>query len=215
MDVLKANHRFLWNGDEQEEAECAKNWERRLAKKYYDKLFREFAIADLSFYQQGKLALRWRTEKEVLSGKGQFECAAKRCEVQRDLATWEVNFAYLEDNVKKNALVKLRLCPTCSDKLNFKHQAKRVTTCVAEAVAQSDADVNATSTSKSSVKRKNETDNEATSSKKTKTDSEQSNVTELEKRIWSASAETDKDDDADAQHNLDAEIDAFLKSMLF
>ena len=43
------------------------------------------------------------------------------------LRTWEVNFAYKEDGEKKNALVKLRLCPDCSYKLNYHHKRKEVT----------------------------------------------------------------------------------------
>ena len=33
-------------------------------KKYYDKLFKEYAICELKYYKEGKIALRWRTEKE-------------------------------------------------------------------------------------------------------------------------------------------------------
>lgn len=70
--------------------------------------------------------MRWRTEKEVMDGKGevafsysvstrfnhsfflgQFICGDKRCNESRDLTSWEVNFAYMEDGQKKNALVKL------------------------------------------------------------------------------------------------------------
>ncbi len=36
----------------------------------------------------------------------------------------QVNFAYVEDKVKKNALVKLRLCPECAYKLNYKQNQK-------------------------------------------------------------------------------------------
>jgi len=39
---------------------------------------------------------------------GQFECGAKRCTERDGLRSWEVNFAYVEDGQKKNALVKLR-----------------------------------------------------------------------------------------------------------
>jgi len=42
-----------------------------------------------------------------------------------DLQSWEVNFAYVEDGEKKNALVKVRLCKECSYKLNYKKQQKR------------------------------------------------------------------------------------------
>ena len=42
------------------------------------------------------------------------------CDNKDRLQSWEVNFGYVEDGTKKNALVKLRLCPSCSDKLNYK-----------------------------------------------------------------------------------------------
>lgn len=99
-----------------------------MAKKYYDKLFKEYCIADLTYYKQNKVALRWRTEKEVIVGKGQFECGNKKCNEKEELKSWEVNFGYIEHEQKKNALVKLRLCPKCSIKLNYrsqKHEVKR------------------------------------------------------------------------------------------
>lgn len=52
--------------------------------------------------------MRWRVEKEVLSGKGQFICGEKKCTLRDNLKTWEVNFGYVEHGEKKNALVKLR-----------------------------------------------------------------------------------------------------------
>ncbi|KAF6317209.1 FRA10A associated CGG repeat 1 [Rhinolophus ferrumequinum] len=74
MDVIRENHRFLWN----EEDEMDMNWEKRLAKKYYDKLFKEYCIADLSRYKENKFGFRWRVEKEVISGKGLCqECSFK------------------------------------------------------------------------------------------------------------------------------------------
>ena len=57
-----------------------------------------------SFMQVG---MRWRIEKEVLDGKGQFSCGEKRCKEVEDLRTWEMNFGYIEQGIKKNALVKL------------------------------------------------------------------------------------------------------------
>uniref|UniRef100_A0A2M3ZBD6 Protein FRA10AC1 n=1 Tax=Anopheles braziliensis TaxID=58242 RepID=A0A2M3ZBD6_9DIPT len=117
-DVVRENHRFLWHSDPVD------TWEKQLAKKYYDKLIKEYCIADLSRYKENKVALRWRIEKEVVSGKGQFRCGNRNCEEQNELRSWEVNFGYLEHGEKKNALVKLRLCPKCSDKLNY-HSKKR------------------------------------------------------------------------------------------
>lgn len=51
--------------------------------------------------------MRWRVEKEVLDGKGQFVCGNKKCTERRELESWEVNFGYMENGLKKNALVKL------------------------------------------------------------------------------------------------------------
>ncbi|NWS51789.1 F10C1 protein, partial [Chunga burmeisteri] len=118
LDVIRENHRFLWNEDD----ETDMNWEKRLAKKYYDKLFKEYCIADLSRYKENKFGFRWRHEKEVISGKGQFSCGNKHCDEKEDLKSWEVNFGYVEHGEKRNALVKLRLCPECSHKLNFHHR---------------------------------------------------------------------------------------------
>ncbi|KAF4791356.1 protein FRA10AC1 [Turdus rufiventris] len=81
--------------------------EKRLAKKYYDKLFKEYCIADLSRYKENKFGFRWRHEKEVISGKGQFSCGNKHCDENEGLKSWEVNFGYVEHGEKRNALVKL------------------------------------------------------------------------------------------------------------
>lgn len=122
QDVLRENHRFLWTDEDEDDM----TWEKELAKKYYDKLFKEYCIADLSRYKENKFGFRWRTENEVVSGQGQFQCGNKRCETQEGLKSWEVNFAYVEHGEKKNALVKLRLCPECSFKLNYHHKRKEV-----------------------------------------------------------------------------------------
>lgn len=123
LDVVRENHRFLWRDEDEEDM----TWEKELAKKYYDKLFKEYCIADLSRYKENKFGFRWRIENEVISGKGQFLCGNKRCESKEGLKSWEVNFAYVERGEKRNALVKLRLCPECSFKLNYHHKRKEVT----------------------------------------------------------------------------------------
>jgi len=71
--------------------------------------------------------MRWRVEAEVVTGKGQFCCANKKCDKRDKLRTWEVNFGYVEHNLKKNALIKCRLCLECSYKLNYHHKKKEVT----------------------------------------------------------------------------------------
>lgn len=78
-----------------------------------------------------KVALRWRTEREVIDGRGQFSCANKACTLPRDettttLRSWEVNFAYVEQEQRKNALVKVRLCAECSSKLNYRSKKREV-----------------------------------------------------------------------------------------
>ncbi|KAI5741073.1 hypothetical protein M8J76_010084 [Diaphorina citri] len=121
LDVIRENHKFLWN-----ESSEPSTWEEQLAKKYYDKLFKEYCICDLSRYKYNQVAMRWQTEPELCSGKGQFICGEKKCTEQTNLRTWEVNFGYVEQGEKKNALVKLRLCPNDSAKLNYKHKRKEI-----------------------------------------------------------------------------------------
>jgi protein FRA10AC1 len=50
IDVIRENHRFLWD-----EEEIPESWEAKLAKKYYDKLFKEYCICDLSRYKENKV----------------------------------------------------------------------------------------------------------------------------------------------------------------
>jgi len=128
IDIVKENHRFLWEDDEGEELnEKDLKWEQRVAKKYWDKLFTEYAICDLTYFKKNRIAFRWRIEKEVVSGKGQFICAQKKvCSEKEGLRTWEVNFGYVEDEKPKYALVKVRLCATCSAKLNANKKHREV-----------------------------------------------------------------------------------------
>ncbi|XP_043468263.1 protein FRA10AC1 [Leptopilina heterotoma] len=125
FDVIRENHKFLWDEDDDQEDE-PESWEARLAKKYYDKLFKEYCISDLTHYKYNKIALRWRTEKEVIEGKGQFQCGNKKCGNKYQLRSWEVNFGYMEHGEKKNALVKLRLCPECSVQLNYRSKKREI-----------------------------------------------------------------------------------------
>ncbi|KAI9031552.1 folate-sensitive fragile site protein Fra10Ac1-domain-containing protein, partial [Phycomyces nitens] len=121
IEIIRENHKFIRNQDDDTDDAP---WEQRAAKKYYDKLFKEYAIGELKYYKESKIALRWRTEGEVVSGKGQFVCASTRCDSTRGLESWEVNFRYVEDKETKNELVKIRLCPACSDKLNYTTQKR-------------------------------------------------------------------------------------------
>ncbi|KAL5982010.1 hypothetical protein ACLOJK_016078 [Asimina triloba] len=65
QDTLREGYRFIRS----EEDDVNPSWEQRLVKRYYDKLFKEYCLADMSQYKSGKIGLRWRTEKEVISGK--------------------------------------------------------------------------------------------------------------------------------------------------
>lgn len=51
LDVIRENHKFLWEDDD-----VADTWEKQLAKKYYDKLFKEYCICDLSRYKENKVS---------------------------------------------------------------------------------------------------------------------------------------------------------------
>jgi len=120
-EILAKHHRFVLSVEEEGSYE-KESWETRMAKKYYTRLFREYALVDLSYYKSKKLGLRWRRESEVVSGKGQFSCAnvtpTKKCDETAHLHSFELNFAYVEHGVSKNELVKVRLCPRCAKKMN-------------------------------------------------------------------------------------------------
>ncbi|KAI1236328.1 hypothetical protein IHE44_0001614 [Lamprotornis superbus] len=116
LDVIRENHRFLWN----EEDEADMNWEKRLAKKYYDKLFKEYCIADLSRYKENKFGFRWRHEKEVISGKGQFSCGNKHCDENEGLKSWEIQITA----VQKMVLQKLTFGKVLYEK-QMKNHGKR------------------------------------------------------------------------------------------
>ncbi|KAH7527851.1 hypothetical protein FEM48_Zijuj05G0010400 [Ziziphus jujuba var. spinosa] len=148
QDTLREGYRFIRS----EEDDMDPSWEQRLVKRYYDKLFKEYplydviyCIADMSHYKSGKIGLRWRTEKEVISGKGQFICGNKHCNEKDGLASYEaiyefiviilllcsflvtavVNFSYFEAGENKQALVKLVACERCAEKLNYKKRKEK------------------------------------------------------------------------------------------
>ena len=97
-DVLREQHRFI--RDVASDA-ASLSWEVRLACKYYSKLVKEYTICELSHYETARVGLRWRTEAEVISGKGQFICAQRRCLSQCELATYELPFNYNEAGQSK------------------------------------------------------------------------------------------------------------------
>jgi protein FRA10AC1 len=113
--VIQDTFRFIRS----EEDDAEDSWEARMARRYHAKLFKEYCIADLSRYKEQKIGMRWRVEKEVVVGKGQFSCGVKRCDAKEDLASYEVHFGYQEAGERKEALVKLRACEACAYKLNY------------------------------------------------------------------------------------------------
>lgn len=61
FDIIKENHRFLWEDDDDDDGNGENNdtvpnsWGVKLAKKYYDKLFKEYCICDLIHYKDNKV----------------------------------------------------------------------------------------------------------------------------------------------------------------
>ncbi|KAI8903830.1 folate-sensitive fragile site protein Fra10Ac1 [Gorgonomyces haynaldii] len=112
-DLVKEHHQFLRKEEPVE-------WEERLAHQYEERLFKEYCLADMKKYKSKQIAMRWRTESEVRSGKGQSVCGNVKCNRTEELKSWEVNFKYVEAGQQKEALVKLRLCPKCTKKLHYR-----------------------------------------------------------------------------------------------
>lgn len=54
LDVIRENHQFLWD----DEDDTVDSWEKQFAKRYYDKLFKEYCIADLTRYKENKVRFR-------------------------------------------------------------------------------------------------------------------------------------------------------------
>lgn len=146
LDELKKHHRFLreddddddkkeeeetgtrrGRGEEEEAMLSLLNEGERVAKKYEGKLFKEYAIPDLSRWDTQGVGLRWRTEKEVARGKGVDICGEKRCSERKNLGTFELNFRYKEGEKGevKNALVKVVVCPACEEKMNRSRRRKK------------------------------------------------------------------------------------------
>lgn len=118
LSELKKVHQFVRN-DEIDEMNKS-DWKTRMARRYYDKLYKEYAIIDLSRYKEGQFGLRWRTEDEIINGKGQSICAGRKCTDITDLKSFEMPFQYQENGVTKCELVKIRVCKACAKKISFR-----------------------------------------------------------------------------------------------
>lgn len=95
---MKKHHKFLREDDNDKPVYRPNKEEygELLARKYYAKLYKEYAIVDLQQYEQGRIGCRWRTEKEVIVSKGERICGNKKCS-NSGRETYEFNFAYQED----------------------------------------------------------------------------------------------------------------------
>lgn len=122
--VLQKNYQFIRDEFEDlqklEEGNEIEKYEAKISLAYYQKLHKEYALTDLSRFETGKIGLMWRTDQQVISGKGQFICGAIDCEISKNLKEMELDFAYKENHVEKNELVKVALCELCAYKLNYK-----------------------------------------------------------------------------------------------
>lgn len=123
LEALKESHRFV-RDDSYDEQHCD-DWRVRMARRYYNKLYKEYGIIDLSRYKEGKYGIRWRTEAEVVTKKGQSVCASKDCNGTDALKTYELPFKYVEDSEVKRELVKICLCPTCDIKLQYVRESSK------------------------------------------------------------------------------------------
>jgi protein FRA10AC1 len=119
LAALAEQHRFV--ADEDDVAEMQQTWEGRMALKYSEMLYKEYAVIDLSRWREGKYGLRWRTEAEVREGKGHRICGnvtkSRKCSSSSSLGSFELNYKYTERGVGKNELVKVRLCAECATKI--------------------------------------------------------------------------------------------------
>lgn len=122
-EAMRREHAFL----RCEEADGARkgDWGVALARRYYERLVKTYAVCDLSSAGGGRVGMRWRTEKEVREGKGQFTCGERKCEEHRGLETYECHFKYKEKGERKQALVKVRVCRRCAEKLNKSDESVR------------------------------------------------------------------------------------------
>nr|XP_010909902.1 protein FRA10AC1 homolog isoform X2 [Elaeis guineensis] len=104
QDTIREGYRFIIS----EEDDMDSTWEKRLVKRYYDKLFKEYCIADMSQYKMG-----------------QFICGNRACNENKSLGSYEVNFSYTEAGESKQALVKLVACKRCAEKLTYKRNKEK------------------------------------------------------------------------------------------
>jgi protein FRA10AC1 len=60
-----------------------------------------------------------------LAGKGESNCSEVDCD-KTAVNIFEMNFGYMEEGIRKNALVKVSVCKDCAFKLNYRKTLKKV-----------------------------------------------------------------------------------------
>lgn len=105
MEELKKAYKFVLEEDEgeknegghetsKEESKSASTWQERMVQNYHSHLYKTHVIADLTYYQKGRIGLRWRTKAEVQNGKGVKTCGNKHC-IQKPITEFnESKFLY-------------------------------------------------------------------------------------------------------------------------
>jgi protein FRA10AC1 len=85
-EELKKSYKFIIDdeNEQQEEDEQSKSnqkssWKDRMVQTYHSHLYKTHVIADLTQYKTSRIGLRWRTEQEVMIGKGVETCGNKHC----------------------------------------------------------------------------------------------------------------------------------------
>ncbi|CAA9986211.1 conserved protein, unknown function [Plasmodium knowlesi strain H] len=138
-DVLKKKYQFVHDAAKENNS---------LLQKYYKSICNKYVVCYLSEYKEKKIGLRWRTEDEIVSGKGHMICSANDCE-NTDLKTYEFLFRYDEGGIQKETKVKLRACMECAYKINYgeikkylKKKSKRKSRGGSESERSSDASKN-------------------------------------------------------------------------
>lgn len=166
-EAMRREHAFL----RCEEADGARkgDWGVALARRYYERLVKTYAVCDLSRAGVGQVGMRWRTEREVREGKGQFTCGERKCEERRGLETYECHFKYEEKGERKQALVKVRVCRRCAEKLNKSDESVRR--------------VSSSSSSSSRRERKDRKDRKRKRSSEDRTEERESDEARAERKI--------------------------------
>ncbi|CRG93379.1 conserved protein, unknown function [Plasmodium gallinaceum] len=108
-DILKKKYNFIHDSTEK----------NSLLQNYYNSICNKYVICDLTKYKESKIGLRWRTEEEIISGKGHIICSSKKCN-NTDLKTYEFLFEYIEGGEKKETKVNVRACMDCAYKLHYR-----------------------------------------------------------------------------------------------